>query len=113
MLVVKLQSPEAVNIEHILTAFLNEITEFTDQVILVLDASTGQNAVNQAKEFKNVARVDSICLTKLDGTAKGGVVFGINKELQIPVKYIGVGEKLEDLEVFNRETFVEGLFAKE
>lgn len=83
------------------------------EVILVLDASTGQNAINQAKEFKSAARVDSICLTKLDGTAKGGVVLGINKELQIPVKYIGVGEKLDDLEIFNRKEFVEGLFAKE
>jgi fused signal recognition particle receptor len=91
----------------------NKISAAPHEVILVLDASTGQNAVNQAKEFKNVARVDSIFLTKLDGTAKGGVVFGINKELQIPVKYVGVGEKLDDLEIFNRETFVEGLFAKE
>ena len=82
-------------------------------MILVLDASTGQNAINQAKEFKNAAQVDSICLTKLDGTAKGGVVLGINKELEIPVKYIGVGEKIDDLEIFNRETFVEGLFSKE
>lgn len=91
----------------------NKIPDAPHEVILVLDASTGQNAINQAKEFKNVARVDSICLTKLDGTAKGGVVFGINKELEIPVKYIGVGEKIDDLEIFNRELFVEGLFSKE
>jgi len=91
----------------------NKIPDAPHEVILVLDASTGQNAINQAKEFKNAAQVDSICLTKLDGTAKGGVVLGINKELEIPVKYIGVGEKIDDLEIFNRETFVEGLFSKE
>jgi fused signal recognition particle receptor len=91
----------------------NKIEDAPHEVILVLDACTGQNAINQAKEFKKVAQVDSICLTKLDGTAKGGVVFGINKELEIPVKYIGVGEKIDDLEIFNRETFVEGLFSKE
>lgn len=91
----------------------NKIPDAPHEVILVLDASTGQNAINQAKEFKNAAQVDSICLTKLDGTAKGGVVLGINKELEIPVKYIGVGEKIDDLEIFNRESFVEGLFSKE
>ena len=91
----------------------NKIPDAPHEVILVLDAGTGQNAINQAKEFKKVAQVDSICLAKLDGTAKGGVVLGINKELQIPVKYIGVGEKIDDLEVFNPETFVEGLFSQE
>lgn len=91
----------------------NKIPEAPHEVMLVLDASTGQNAINQAKEFKSVAQVDTICLTKLDGTAKGGVVLGINKELQIPVKYIGVGEKITDLEIFNRDQFVEGLFSKE
>ncbi len=90
-----------------------KIPDAPHEVILVLDASTGQNAINQAKEFKNAARVDNICLTKLDGTAKGGVVLGINKELQIPVKYIGLGEKIDDLETFDRKEFVEGLFAKE
>jgi fused signal recognition particle receptor len=91
----------------------NKIPDAPHEVILVLDASTGQNAINQAKEFKSAAQVDSICLTKLDGTAKGGVVLGINKELEIPVKYIGVGEKIEDIEIFNRDIFVEGLFSKE
>lgn len=91
----------------------SRIPDAPHQVILVLDASTGQNAVNQAKEFHQVARVDSIFLTKLDGTAKGGVVLSINKELQIPVKYIGIGEKLEDMELFDPHQFVEGLFAKE
>jgi fused signal recognition particle receptor len=89
------------------------IPEAPDQVILVLDAGTGQNAVNQAKEFQQVARVDSIFLAKLDGTAKGGVVLAINKELQIPVKYIGTGEKVDDMEEFDPGSFVEGLFVKE
>jgi fused signal recognition particle receptor len=84
-----------------------------DQVILVLDASTGQNAINQAREFSQAARVDSIFLSKLDGTAKGGVVLAITKELQIPVKYIGTGEKIDDMEDFDPELFVEGLFIKE
>jgi fused signal recognition particle receptor len=89
------------------------IPEAPHHVILVLDAGTGQNAINQAKEFHQVSRVDSIFLTKLDGTAKGGVVLAINKELNIPVKYIGTGEKLEDIAVFNRQKFVEGLFYRE
>jgi fused signal recognition particle receptor len=89
------------------------IPEAPDQVILVLDASTGQNAINQAKEFQQAARVDSIFLAKLDGTAKGGVVLAITKELQIPVKYIGTGEKIDDVEEFDPGSFVEGLFVKE
>jgi fused signal recognition particle receptor len=89
------------------------IPDAPDQVILVLDASTGQNAVNQAKEFHQVANVDSIFLAKLDGTAKGGIVLAINKELQIPVKYIGTGENLDDMEEFDPVSFVEGLFFKE
>jgi len=89
------------------------IPEAPHQVILVLDASTGQNAINQAKKFHQVARVDSIFLSKLDGTAKGGVVLAINKELQIPVKYIGTGEKIDDIEEFDSGSFVEGLFFKE
>jgi fused signal recognition particle receptor len=90
-----------------------QIAEAPQQVILVLDAGTGQNALNQAREFKQAARVDSIFLAKLDGTAKGGVVLAINKQLQIPVKYIGSGEKLEDIALFDRRAFVEGLFLKE
>lgn len=89
------------------------IPDAPDQVILVLDASTGQNAINQAREFHQAARVDSIFLSKLDGTAKGGVVLGINKELEIPVKYIGIGEKIDDMEEFEPRSFVEGLFFKE
>jgi fused signal recognition particle receptor len=89
------------------------IPDAPHQVILVLDATTGQNAINQAKEFKEVANVNSIFLTKLDGTAKGGVVLAINQELRIPVQYIGTGEKVEDIEVFSAQSFVEGLFLKE
>lgn len=90
-----------------------KIPDGPHEVILVLDASTGQNAITQAKEFRNAARVDSIFLAKLDGTAKGGVVLAINRELGIPVKYVGVGEKLEDMEYFDSQTFIEGLFLKE
>lgn len=90
-----------------------KIPEAPHEVILVLDAGTGQNAVNQAREFKAVARVDSIFLAKLDGTARGGVVLAVNKEIEIPVKYIGVGEKVDDIEVFDKKLFVEGLFLKE
>jgi fused signal recognition particle receptor len=79
-------------------------------VMLVLDASTGQNAIEQAKQFSLVTQVNSLALTKLDGTAKGGVVIGISDQLQIPVKYIGVREGIEDLQVFNKEKFVSTLF---
>ena len=78
--------------------------------MLVLDASTGQNAIEQAKQFSLVTQVNSLALTKLDGTAKGGVVIGISDQLQIPVKYIGVGEGIEDLQIFNKEKFVSTLF---
>lgn len=83
-----------------------------DEVFLVLDATTGQNAIIQAQEFKKVAKLTGIILTKLDGTAKGGVVIPIVDELRIPVKFIGVGEKIDDLQVFNSVEFVEALFAK-
>ena len=82
----------------------------TTQLMLVLDATTGQNAVNQAKEFKNAADITGLILTKLDGTAKGGIVFSIKKELNIPVKFIGVGEKLDDLQEFVAADFVKALF---
>ncbi len=78
--------------------------------LLVLDATTGQNAVNQAKEFKNVADITGIILTKLDGTAKGGVVLNIKNELGVPVKFVGVGEKIDDLRPFNPQAFAQGLF---
>lgn len=80
------------------------------ETLLVLDATTGQNAVNQAKEFKNAADITGLVLTKLDGTAKGGVVFSIRKVLGIPVKYIGVGEKIDDLQPFDPTDFVNALF---
>jgi len=79
-------------------------------VMLVLDASTGQNAIEQAKQFSAVTQVNSLALTKLDGTAKGGVVIGISDQLKIPVRYIGVGEALEDLQMFNKQDFVDALF---
>jgi fused signal recognition particle receptor len=81
------------------------------EVLLVLDASTGQNAIEQARQFTKATDVTALALTKLDGTAKGGVVIGISEEFKIPVKYIGVGEKMEDLQVFNRVEFVDSLFS--
>lgn len=86
------------------------LPEAPHEVMLVLDGSTGQNAVIQAREFTRVTDVNSLAITKLDGTAKGGVVIGISDEFKIPVKYIGVGEKMEDLQVFNKMAFVESLF---
>jgi len=81
------------------------------EVILVLDGSTGQNAFEQAREFIAATDVTAIAVTKLDGTAKGGVVIGISDQFKIPVKYIGIGEKLDDLQVFNRTEFVDSLFS--
>lgn len=81
-----------------------------DEVLLVLDGSTGQNAFNQAREFTKATDVSSLAITKLDGTAKGGVVIGISDEFKIPVKYIGVGEGVDDLQVFNKMAFVESFF---
>ena len=80
------------------------------EVLLVLDASTGQNAIRQAQEFTRAVDVTGLVLTKLDGTAKGGIVIGISNEFQIPVKYIGVGEGIDDLQVFDRARFVDALF---
>ncbi len=81
------------------------------EVLLVLDGSTGQNAFEQAKQFTAATDVTAIAITKLDGTAKGGVVIGISDQFKIPVKYIGIGEKMEDLQVFNRVEFVDSLFS--
>lgn len=80
------------------------------EILLVLDATTGQNAVNQAKEFMNVAELTGIALTKLDGTARGGVVLTIKNELKLPVKFIGVGEQIDDLQPFNPKVFAKALF---
>lgn len=88
------------------------IPDAPHEVLLVLDGSTGQNAVIQAREFTKATEVTSLAITKLDGTAKGGVVIGISDEFKIPVKYIGVGEKADDLQIFNKVEFVDSLFKK-
>ena len=80
------------------------------EVLLVLDGSTGQNAFEQAKQFSAATEVTSLAITKLDGTAKGGVLLGISDQFQIPVKYIGVGEGVEDLQLFNKKNFIQNLF---
>lgn len=84
-----------------------------DEVLLVLDGSTGQNAFEQAKQFSAVTQITSLAITKLDGTAKGGVVIGISDQLKVPVKYIGLGEQMDDLQLFNRKEFVDSLFQHE
>lgn len=88
------------------------VPEAPHEVLLVLDGSTGQNALNQAKAFAEATQITSLAVTKLDGTAKGGVVIGISDQLSIPVKFIGVGEGLEDLQLFNPEAFASSLFQK-
>jgi len=88
------------------------VAEAPHEVLLVLDGSTGQNAFEQAKQFTKATEVTAMALTKLDGTAKGGVILGISDHFKIPVKYIGVGEKMEDLIVFNKNEFVDSLFEK-
>ena len=80
------------------------------EILLVLDASTGQNAFEQAKQFSAATEVNALAITKLDGTAKGGVVIGISNQFQIPIKYIGIGEGIDQLQVFNRAEFVDSLF---
>lgn len=89
------------------------IPEAPHEILLVLDASTGQNAFEQAKQFTAATEVNALALTKLDGTAKGGVVIGISDQFQVPVKYIGVGEAMNDLQVFEAKSFVESLFGTE
>lgn len=86
------------------------VPDAPQEVLLVLDGSTGQNAYNQAKEFSKATEITALAITKLDGTAKGGVVIGISDQLQIPVKYIGIGEGLEDLQIFRKGEFVDSLF---
>ncbi|MBQ4038123.1 MAG: signal recognition particle-docking protein FtsY, partial [Bacteroidaceae bacterium] len=106
---------------HNKVGLMNELTKIKNvmkkilpdapnDVLLVLDGSTGQNAFEQAKQFTKATEVSSLAITKLDGTAKGGVVIGISDQFKIPVKYIGLGEQLEDLQVFNRYEFVDSLF---
>jgi fused signal recognition particle receptor len=87
------------------------VSDAPHEVLLILDGSTGQNAFEQARQFTLATDVNALALTKLDGTAKGGVVIGISDQLKVPVKYIGIGEKMEDLQVFNRTEFVDSLFA--
>ena len=83
-----------------------------DEILLVLDGSTGQNAFEQAKQFMAATEINALAVTKLDGTAKGGVVIGISDQFKIPVKYIGLGEGIEDLQPFNRKEFVDSLFSE-
>lgn len=90
-----------------------ELPDSSIETLLVLDAATGQNAVNQAREFKNVTDISGIILTKLDGTAKGGIVVAIHNELSIPVKFVGVGEGIDDLQPFNAKEFADGIFDAE
>ncbi len=99
-------------LSKIMRAIQKVIPEAPHDVLLVLDGSTGQNAVIQAREFTKATNVTALAITKLDGTAKGGVVIGISEEFKIPVKYIGVGEKVDDLQVFNKTEFVDSLFNK-
>ena len=90
-----------------------ELPDSDVETLLVLDATTGQNAVNQARDFKEVADISGIILTKLDGTARGGVVLAIMDELNIPVKYVGVGEQIDDLQPFDPKTFSKAIFSEE
>ena len=92
---------------------LRELPDSKPEVLLVLDAATGQNAVNQAREFSSVTNITGIVLTKLDGTAKGGVVIPIYNELNIPVKFIGVGEGIDDLQPFDAKAYAESLIVAE
>jgi fused signal recognition particle receptor len=100
---------ELTKIKRVMQKFIDAAPH---EVLLVLDGSTGQNAVLQAREFTKATDVTALAITKLDGTAKGGVVIGISDEFKIPVKYIGVGEKIDDLQVFNKVEFVDSLFSK-
>ena len=86
-----------------------EMTDYSQEVLLVIDGTTGQNAISQVKAFKQETDVTGLVLTKLDGTAKGGVVIGIVEENKIPVKFIGIGEQMEDMEIFNSEDFVKAI----
>ncbi len=100
---------ELSKIKRVMQKFIDEAPH---EILLVLDGSTGQNAFIQAKEFTKATEINALAITKLDGTAKGGVVIGISDQFKIPVKYIGVGEKMTDLQVFNRIEFVDSIFKK-
>jgi len=99
-------------LEKVFKIINREFPEAEKEVLLVIDATTGQNAINQAKVFKEAAPLTGLILTKLDGTAKGGVVLGIISELSLPIKYIGVGEKIEDLQIFDAKAFAKALFGR-
>ena len=88
------------------------VPEAPHEILLVLDGSTGQNAYEQAKQFMKATEINSMAVTKLDGTAKGGVVIGISDQFKIPIKYIGVGEGIDDLQLFDKREFVDSLFKK-
>jgi len=98
------------NANNVCDRLLSELPDADKEVLLVLDATTGQNAVNQAREFKEVAGITGIVLTKLDGTARGGVVLALRGDLKVPVKFIGVGEGIDDLQPFDPAVFAAGLF---
>jgi fused signal recognition particle receptor len=98
---------ELTKIKRVMQKFISDAPH---EILLVLDGSTGQNAFIQAKEFTKATEITALAITKLDGTAKGGVVIGISDQFKIPVKYIGVGEKMTDLQIFNRQAFVDSLF---
>jgi len=87
-----------------------QLPDAPHEVLLVLDATTGQNAIVQARQFAEALGITGLILTKLDGTAKGGIVFSISNELKVPVRYIGVGEEIDDLQPFDRKAFVDALF---
>jgi fused signal recognition particle receptor len=99
-------------LEKVKRVIEREVPGAPHEVLLVLDATTGQNAMSQAKQFSDATDVTGIVLTKLDGTAKGGIVLAIRHELKTPVKFVGLGEKMEDLQEFDPEQFVYGLFAE-
>lgn len=98
-------------LSKIRTVMKKVVPDAPNEVLLILDGSTGQNAFEQAKQFTKATEVTALALTKLDGTAKGGVVIGISDQFKVPVKYIGIGEKMEDLQIFRRKEFVESLFS--
>lgn len=98
-------------LEKVKRVIEREVPDAPHEVLLALDATTGQNAMAQAKEFSKATNVTGIALTKLDGTAKGGIVLAIRNELNIPVKLVGLGEKVDDLQEFDAESYVYGLFS--
>ena len=99
-------------LEKIVRVLKKQDERLPDEILLVLDATTGQNALNQAENFHATANLSGLVLTKLDGTAKGGVVFALAKRLSLPIRFIGIGEQIDDLRLFDSQQFVEALFPK-